>query len=182
MRFAPFPCHHYKPKRILGAGAFGTAFLCHDECMNEDVVVKSLHAYDPEHGMEVFAETQLLRALSNGAPVHHSRTHLRLRQRTRDARPYIVMDYFLGGSLADFVQYRRTLSLDELIVVAREIADAMQAAHQKGILHRDLKPANVLAPQAGSELASADHRLRSGHGPAQVVQAIASPPVREPTF
>ena len=82
-RFAPFPCHHYKPKRILGAGAFGTAFLCHDECMNEDVVVKSLHAYDPEHGMEVFAEAHATPCPKQRAPVHHSRTHLRLRQRTR---------------------------------------------------------------------------------------------------
>ena len=91
------------------------------------------------------------------------------------------MDYFLGGSLADFVQYRRTLSLDELIVVAREIADAMQAAHQKGILHRDLKPANVLVLKQGPnwQVRIIDFGLAMR---TQVVQATASPPVREPTF
>ena len=41
-RFAPFPLHRYEPRRILGAGGFGTAILCHDGNLNEDVVIKSV--------------------------------------------------------------------------------------------------------------------------------------------
>ena len=65
------------------------------------------------------------------------------------ARPYLVMDYFPGGALEEFVSRHGPLSPPGLTAVAVAIASAMQAAHAKGILHRDLKPANVLVRKEG---------------------------------
>jgi hypothetical protein len=72
-RFAPFSLHRYEPRRILGAGGFGTAFLCHDCRFDEEVVVKTLHATELERSEEeVFREG----APPAVAPGHHRRTGL----------------------------------------------------------------------------------------------------------
>src|SRR5205823_10466388 len=69
--------------------------------------------------------------------------------RAAKARPYLVMDYFHGHNLEQFVQTCGTLTPERLVPIATQIAQAMQAAHGRGVLHRDLKPANVLVSLAG---------------------------------
>jgi hypothetical protein len=148
-RFAPFPMQRYQSIRILGAGGFGTAFLCHDRNFDEDVVVKTLHAADMERSMEaVFQEARILRKLLHTViiGVHECE----YADSMNHARPYIVMDYFPGGSLEEFIQQRGTLSPEDLIVVANHIADGINAAHAQNILHRDLKPDNVLVRKEGN--------------------------------
>jgi formylglycine-generating enzyme required for sulfatase activity/tRNA A-37 threonylcarbamoyl transferase component Bud32 len=147
-RYAPFPLERYPPRRILGAGAFGTAVLCADaKWEGEKVVVKTLHASDLERGMDaVFQEAKLLRKLTHPAII-----------KVRDygyadaenRRPYIVMDYFPGVSLEAFVAEWGVLSPAQLLAVARPIAEGMQAAHARDVLHRDLKPDNVLVRKEG---------------------------------
>jgi predicted Zn finger-like uncharacterized protein len=147
-RFAPFPLHRYEPQRILGAGAFGTAFHCHDRNFGEDVVVKALHTGDLARTLaDVFTEAKALRRLSHPAII--GVRDCEYADPLSQARPYIVMDYFPGVSLEKFVVDRGTLSPGQLVTVARQVASAMQAAHQRGILHRDLKPENVLVRKRG---------------------------------
>ena len=144
-RFAPFPMQRYQPKKILGAGGFGTAFLCHDQDRNTEVVVKTLH--DAALEQNVFQEAHVLKDLSHPAII-------RVRavaycDKELKARPYIVMDYFPGESLESRIQNDGTLKIEDLIVIARQIAQGMRFAHQKNIFHRDLKPDNVLVCKAG---------------------------------
>jgi formylglycine-generating enzyme required for sulfatase activity len=150
-RFAPFPLHRYEPQRILGAGGFGTVVLCHDRNFDEDVVVKALHAADLDRTLgDVFREARILRELSDPAII-----------RVRDceyadpvakARPYLVMDYFAGGTLEQFIDQRGPLTVEQLLPVALQIARGMRTVHsQGGVLHRDLKPANVLVRKQGDE-------------------------------
>ena len=142
-RFTPFPMQRYQPRRILGAGGFGTAFLCHDRNFGEDVVVKTLHADGLERSMEdVFREARALRTLSHSAIIGvHECEYADPAARSR---PYLVMDYFPGLSMEQFVRDGGPLSTDDLVEVARQVAAGMQTAHGKGILHRDLKPDNIL--------------------------------------
>ena len=147
-RFALFPMQRYQPKRILGAGGFGTAFLCHDCYSEGEVVVKVLHATDLERNMaDVFREAKLLHVFIDEAVI--GVRYCDYANPVKKDRPYIVMDYFPGGSLENFVHQRGTLSAADLLVVARQVAQGMRAAHQQGVLHRDLKPANVLVRKEG---------------------------------
>ena len=144
-RFAPFPMQRYQPIRILGAGGFGTAFLCHDQDRNAVVVVKTLH--DATLEQNVFREAHVLKDLSHPAII-------RIRavaycDKALKVRPYIVMDYFPGESLESRIQNDGTLKIEDLLLIARQIAHGMRFAHQKNIFHRDLKPDNVLVCKAG---------------------------------
>ncbi len=149
IRFAPFPLHRYEPKRILGAGGFGTAILCHDRNFDEEVVVKTLHAADLERGLDdVFREARTLRRLSH--PTIIGVRDCEYADPLAKARPYLVMDYFAGATLEDHVRDHGPLAVADLLAVAGQIARGMQAAHgQGGVLHRDLKPANVLVRKEG---------------------------------
>jgi formylglycine-generating enzyme required for sulfatase activity/tetratricopeptide (TPR) repeat protein len=147
-RFTPFPLHRYQARRILGAGGFGTAFLCQDRYLRADVVVKALHVEDLDRGLEdVFAEAQTLRLLRHPAIIDV--LDCSYADPDGPARPYIVMDYFPGTSLETHIARQGTLPLPDLLSVAGQIAEAMQAAHDRGILHRDLKPDNVLVRHEG---------------------------------
>jgi len=147
-RFAPFPLHRYEPKRILGAGGFGTAILCLDRHFDEDVVVKTLHAADLARGVdEVFREARILRRLSHPAII--GVRDCEYADPAHKARPYLVMDYFLGGTLEQFIEQRGPLNLEQLLAVAVQVAEGMRAAHAQGVLHRDLKPANLLVRKEG---------------------------------
>src|SRR5260370_38978670 len=64
---------------------------------------------------------------------------------------YLVMDYFDGVTLADHVARNGPLTPESLVALARPVAEALQAAHGRGILHRDIKPANLLVRQEGPD-------------------------------
>jgi tetratricopeptide (TPR) repeat protein len=147
-RFAPFPLHRYEPRRILGAGGFGTAFLCRDLHFDEDVVVKTLHAVELARSTEeVFREARVLSRLSNPAVI--GVRDCEYADPVAKGRPYVVMDYFPGRSLASHVREHGPLSLDDLLAVAGQLARGLLAAHRCGIYHRDLKPDNVLVRNEG---------------------------------
>jgi serine/threonine protein kinase len=147
-RFAPFPLYRYEPRRILGAGGFGTAFLCRDHHFEEDVVVKALHAADLERGAEdVFREARVLRGLSHRAII--GIRDCDYADPSARARPYLVMDYVPGVTLGQFVGQRGALTPGQLLAVAVPVAAAMREAHAHGILHRDLKPENILVRKEG---------------------------------
>jgi TPR repeat protein/tetratricopeptide (TPR) repeat protein len=148
-RFAPFPTQRYVPERILGAGAFGTVFLCHDGFFrNREVALKALHDAALERGVEdVFAEAHALSELNHPAIVGVlDCNYVDLERREK---PYIVMPYFPGASLEAHLREHGPLAVDDLVAVARQVAAGMKAAHDRGILHRDLKPDNVLIRRQG---------------------------------
>jgi len=142
-RFAPFPVGKYQPQRILGAGGFGVAFLCKHKYMEAQVVVKTLMLEDLGRDADkVFSEAQLLRQLDHPAIIRIS--DCGYVDAANKSRPFLVMDYFEGGTLEEHVKKHGALSVDDVLAVARPVAEGLQAAHGKGILHRDVKPANLL--------------------------------------
>jgi tRNA A-37 threonylcarbamoyl transferase component Bud32 len=147
-RFAPFPLHKYEPERILGAGGFGVAFLCRNRHTGTRLVVKTLRTDSLERQVaDVFREARVLEELEHPAII-------RLRDcdfaDAEQKRPYLVMDYFDGMTLADQVEKHGALTAEHLLGLARPVAEALRAAHARGILHRDVKPANLLVRQEGA--------------------------------
>ncbi len=146
-RFAPFPLERYEPQRILGAGGFGVVFLCQDPYLNKPLVVKSLMTSELARNIsDVFAEARALEDLNHPGIIRLRYCDYADAARTR---PYIVMDYFEGQNLAEYVINEGRLSPTDLLEIARPVADALQAAHAKGILHRDVKAGNLLIRRDG---------------------------------
>jgi uncharacterized protein (TIGR03067 family) len=142
-RYAPFPVGKYHPLRILGAGGFGTAFLCRHKYMSADVVVKALHLDALGRDTDkVFTEAQVLRQLDHPAIIRISECGYV--DAASKARPHIIMDYFQGQTLESYVKEHGRLPVEDMLPVARQVAEALQAAHGAKILHRDVKPANLL--------------------------------------
>ena len=149
-RFMPFPFTKFEPIRILGAGGFGVAFLCDHQYLDNKVVVKTLHPAQLARDLkEVFREAAVLESLNHPGIV-----------RVRDAafsdgtqeHSFLVMDWFDGQSLDDHVAAHGPLPLDQALEMGRQLAQALGAAHQRGILHRDVKPRNVLIGLVGGKV------------------------------
>jgi tRNA A-37 threonylcarbamoyl transferase component Bud32 len=142
VRFAPFPLDKFEAEKVLGAGGFGVAFLCRNRHSGARVVIKTLRREGLERDLgDIFREAQTLEELEHPAII-----------RIRDCdyadaahtRPYIVMDYFAAQNLAEHVEESGPLTTQELMPLARLVAEGLQRAHGRGILHRDVKPANLL--------------------------------------
>jgi serine/threonine protein kinase len=142
LRYEPFSFTKYEPERILGAGGFGAAFLCKHRFLPVRMVVKSLRTTDMDRTItDVFSEAQALQQLKHPGIIQLTDCDFADRAGTR---PFLVMDYFDGDNLDSYIGAQGLMSHADLLGIATPMAEALQAAHAKGILHRDVKPANVL--------------------------------------
>ncbi|WP_233261842.1 serine/threonine-protein kinase [Vitiosangium sp. GDMCC 1.1324] len=124
--------------RELGRGGMGTVLLAEHVLIPKRVAVKVLHrhlAEEPELVSRFLAEA---RAMSL---VQHENVVTVYDLDTRDGRPYFVMEYLEGQSLAAFA--RGPLEPALVVELLAQVCEALGAAHARGIIHRDLKPANV---------------------------------------
>jgi tetratricopeptide (TPR) repeat protein len=140
--FEPFPFAGYEPERILGAGGFGTSFLCRERTQNRPVVVKALRSDSLDRdAATLFREMHTLQDLDHPALV---RVHDCACVGGEEPRPYLVLEYVEGQTLAEYVAQHGPLSPEDWLEVCWPVARALQAAHGRGILHRSLRSAAVL--------------------------------------
>src|SRR6202044_2678017 len=119
----------------IGAGGMGEVYRATDPRMGRDVAVKvSAGRFTDRLSREVHAVAALN---------HPNICHL-----YDVGSDYLVMELVEGPTLAERIK-QGALPLDEALRIARQIADALEAAHEKGIVHRDLKPANVMITPGG---------------------------------
>ena len=137
----------YELVEPIGAGGMGEVWRAHDTKLGRDVALKLLpaaFAADPERLARFEREARLLAALNhpNIATLHG----------VEDASGVVglVMELVDGPTLADRIAGAGALPLGDVLVIARQIADALDAAHEKGIVHRDLKPANIKLTSTGA--------------------------------
>src|SRR5947209_1942244 len=122
----------YEIVEPIGKGGMGEVYRAHDPSLARDIAIKVLPAalaHDPDRLARFEREAKVLAALNhpNIAIIHG------LENRA------IVMELVEGPTLADRLE-RGALSLNESLAIARQIADGLEAAHERGIVHRDLKP------------------------------------------
>ena len=129
----------------LGAGAMGEVYRGRDTKLNRSVALKVLperFAIDPDRTARFTREAQLLAALN-----HPNIAAIYGFEEASGAQA-LVLELVEGPTLADRVA-RGPLPVPEALTIARQIADALNAAHEKGIVHRDLKPANIKVARDG---------------------------------
>ncbi len=138
----------YEILTALGAGGMGEVYRARDAKLNRDVAIKVLLpavANDPDRLARFSREAQVLASLNhpNIAAIYGLETAPAGDGRT-EVRPYaaIVMELVEGEDLSQRIA-RGAIPLDEALPIARQIAEALEAAHEQGIIHRDLKPANI---------------------------------------
>jgi Tol biopolymer transport system component len=135
----------YQVTSLLGHGGMGEVYRAHDTKLGRDVAIKvlpTMFTADPERLARFDSEARMLAALNH--------PHIGAIYGVEDADkvPALVLELVEGETLADRLR-RGPLSSRDALAIARQIADALDAAHQKGIIHRDLKPANIKITPAG---------------------------------
>src|SRR6202166_1286770 len=136
----------YEVTAQIGAGGMGEVYQAHDAKLGRDVAIKVLpeaFAHDPERLSRFQREAKMLAALNHP----NIATIYGLEQ--SGGTSYLVMELVSGETLADRVKREGAVPIDEALTIAKQIAEALEAAHEKGIIHRDLKPANVKVTPEG---------------------------------
>jgi serine/threonine protein kinase len=130
----------------IGAGGMGEVYQAHDTKLGRDVAIKVLpeaFAHDAERLSRFQREAKMLAALNHP----NIATIYGLEQ--SGATSYLVMEFVSGETLAERVKRDGAVPIEEALGIARQIAEALEAAHEKNIIHRDLKPANVKVTPEG---------------------------------
>jgi len=132
----------YRLGRPLGSGGMAIVYLAHDRELDRVVAVKRL-ADNLSHDRSF--RDRFLREAQLAAPLSHPNV-VRVYDfgHDPDGRPFIVMEYVEGGSLAEALARDGALSPARVVAVARDCCAGLAYAHAAGLVHRDLKPQNLL--------------------------------------
>src|ERR1700693_5573133 len=123
----------------LGAGGMGETYRAHDKRLDRDVAIKVLpeaFARGPARAAGFEREARLL------AAINHPAIAAIYGAEELDSVRCIIMELVPGETLSERLA-RGALPLGETLGIARQIAEALEAAHEKGVVHRDLKPSNI---------------------------------------
>ena len=136
----------YEVGALIGAGGMGEVYRARDAKLHRDVAIKVLLpavANDAERLARFRREAQTLASLNHPgiAQIYGIEDN--------DSGPFLVMELVDGPTLADRIAVG-PMAVDEALAVARQVVDALEAAHERGIIHRDLKPANIKVRDDGA--------------------------------
>jgi serine/threonine protein kinase len=174
----------YEIQSAIGAGGMGEVYRARDTRLDRDVAIKVLpdaFATDPERLARFEREAKTLASLNhpNIATIHGIEESGGVRG--------LVMELVDGETLADRIS-RGAIPVDEALAIAKQIAEALEAAHEQGIIHRDLKPANIKVRDDGMVkvldfgLAKLAESAGSGQQAAGSLPVTMSPTITSPAL
>jgi serine/threonine protein kinase len=170
----------------LGAGGMGEVYRARDSNLKREVAIKVLpqtFSHDPDRVARLRREAEVL------ASLNHSHIAAIYDLVEIETQPFLVLELVEGETLADRIE-RGPIACQEALAIARQIAEALEAAHDRGIIHRDLKPANIkitpdgnvkvldfglakMHSEAGGQLHSSDVSTVMATTPGMIVGTVA---------
>jgi serine/threonine protein kinase/tetratricopeptide (TPR) repeat protein len=162
----------YRIARQLGRGGMATVFLAHDLKHDRPVALKVLHA---ELG-QVLGPERFLREIRLCARLQHPHILTVLDSGENDGRLWFTMPYVEGETLRGRLLREKQLAVEDALHITREVADALDYAHQHGVIHRDIKPENILLgypPRLDRAAGGRDHALVADFGIARAFSSEA---------
>jgi eukaryotic-like serine/threonine-protein kinase len=146
LRLQGIASDRYRVEQTLGHGGMASVYLARDRELDRPVAVKVLAEQfvgDDAFRRRFMREGRLAARLSHANVVQVYDTG------EEDGRPFIVMEYVSGETLADVLARRRKLPVREAVGVGRQAALGLEHAHAAGLIHRDVKPQNLLIRDDG---------------------------------
>src|SRR5688572_13561218 len=137
----------YDVVRPLGSGGMGEVYLARDRVLGRDVALKVLRRQYA--GDEEFAERFKREAMSAASLSHPNIVQVYDRGETEEGSSYIAMEYVPGGTLKEKISREGPLEAADAAGIGAQVAEALGAAHDRGMVHRDVKPQNVLLTARG---------------------------------
>jgi len=135
---------HYELLSLLGKGGMGEVYLAEDTRLDRKVAIKILPV---DFAMDADRMQRFIREAKAGSALNHPNVAIIHDIGESDRMRFIVMEYVEGRTLAEMIDPQPDPAT--IVDVAIQVADALEAAHQKGITHRDIKPANLMITARG---------------------------------
>lgn len=137
----------YQILELLGAGGMSRVYKAQQTLTRKIVALKLLHKH-------LSSNPTMMRRFQAEAQASHHLAHQNIITvydfgLTEDNQPFIIMDYLEGRALSEIVRTWGQLSIDRCLSIAKQILDALEHAHESGVLHRDLKPSNIVLIPVG---------------------------------
>jgi tetratricopeptide (TPR) repeat protein/predicted Ser/Thr protein kinase len=129
----------------IGAGGMGEVFLAQDTQLDRKVALKFL---PPQFGSDADLKARFLHEAKAAAALNHPNIVTVYDLGTYEEKPFIVMEYIEGKSLADLIAAGE-LRIDQAVRIAQQVCEGLSAAHEAGIVHRDIKPGNIVIDKSG---------------------------------
>jgi serine/threonine protein kinase len=140
----------YALGEVLGQGGMGTVWRATDRVLEREVALKevtfSVHLTDEERGI---LRERTMREARAAARLDHPHVTSVYDVVEEDGRPWLVMEHVSARSLQEILEERGPLPPTAVARIGLDVLEALEAAHDAGIVHRDVKPANVLVDAAG---------------------------------
>ena len=148
---------HYRILEKLGEGGMGEVYLAEDTSLDRKVALKFL---PPLLQDDEIAHRRFLREAKSAAALDHPFIcNIHEVSETEDGQDFIVMEYVEGLTLQDKLA-DGPLPLKEALRVATEVAEALEEAHERGIVHRDIKPSNIMLTRKGHAIVALSYSYR----------------------
>ncbi len=139
----------YAVRGVLGKGAMGLVYDGHDAQLDRRVAIKTIITRNLDAATAKHYEMRFRREVRAVARLNHPNIVQVYDFGTEGELAYIVMEYIQGRELKDMLDAKEGLELGKIFKLMGELLDALDFAHEAGVIHRDVKPANVMIDAQG---------------------------------